>query len=89
MISSPQNFELPTFFTSLRAFTTAAWVVLTPRAHSGRLIERLGRCDRRLYGAGGDRHAGRGIADQAGKLLRQLRPEANHGRLTSRGAAGL
>ena len=35
------------------------------------------------------RHPGRRIADQAGKLLRQLRPEANNGRLTSRGTAGL
>jgi len=62
MISSPQNFELPTFFTSLRAFTTAAWVVFTPRAHSGRLIERLGRSDRRLH-----------VARAAGKSWRERR----------------
>ena len=52
MISSPQNFELPTFFTSLRAFTTAA----------GRLIERLGRSDRRLH-----------VARAAGKSWRERR----------------
>jgi hypothetical protein len=37
----------------------------------GRLVEAIGCRHRRVHGAGGDRHAGRRVADQTGKLLRQ------------------
>ena len=58
------------------------------RAHAGRLVLGLGGRGGRQHGAGGDRHAGRRLDHPAGRLLRQLRAEADAGRHQSRRAAG-
>ena len=57
-------------------------------AHAGRLVVRLGGRGRRQHGAGGDRHPGRRLDHPAGRLLRQLRAEADAGRHQPRRAAG-
>ena len=58
-----------------------------PARTPGRLVLGLGRRRGRQHDAGGDRHAGRRLDHPAGRLLRQLRAEADARRHQSRRAA--
>ena len=57
-----------------------------PRAHAGRLVERLGGGGRRRHGAGRDRLADQRLGDPSGRVLRRGRLQA-HARARSRAPA--